>query len=66
MNRLVVEINRVVAPPVAVSADAVYIRAMEVVSDEVNEHGGRFSPDEFDRLCELIVDSPVLIAHDKR
>jgi len=63
---LVAEINRVVDPPVAVSVEDVFIRSMDVVSDEVNEHGGRFSPGEFGRLCELIVDSPVLIAHDKR
>ena len=63
---LVAEINRVVDPPVAVAASGVFIRAMEVISDEVNEHGGRFSPDEFARLCELIIDSPVLVAHDRR
>lgn len=63
---LIEEINRVIAPPVPVSGDAVFIRAMEVVSDEVNEHGGRFSTDEFGWLCELIIDSPVLVAHDKR
>jgi len=63
---LIEDINRVVDPPVPVSAEDVFIRSMDVVSDEVNEHGGRFSPDEFERLCELIVDSPVLIAHDKR
>jgi hypothetical protein len=63
---LAAEINRVVDPPVAVTAGNVFIRSMDVVSDEINEHGGRFSPDEFERLCELIVDSPVLVAHDKR
>ncbi len=63
---LVDGINRVIAPPVAVTEDSVFIRAMEVISDEVNEHGGRFSADEFARLCELIIDSPVLVAHDKR
>jgi len=66
LAELVAEINRVINPPVAVTGDGVFIRAMEVVSDQVNEHGGRFSPDEFGRLCELIIDSPVLIAHDKR
>jgi hypothetical protein len=63
---LVDEINRVIAPPVAVTEDSVFIRAMEVISDEINEHGGRFMQDEFARLCELIIDSPVLVAHDKR
>ncbi|MFC1476008.1 hypothetical protein ACFLQW_03300 [Candidatus Zixiibacteriota bacterium] len=62
---LIDEINRVIAPPVPVTAETVFIRAMEVVSDEVNEHGGRFAQDEFAGLCELIIDSPVLVAHDK-
>jgi len=63
---LIDEINRVIAPPVAVSAHTVFVRAMEVLSDEVNDHGGRFATEEFPRLCELLIDSPVLVAHDKR
>jgi hypothetical protein len=65
-NSLIDEINRVIAPPVPVGADTVFIRAMEVLSDEINDHGGRFAADEFPRLCELLIDSPVLVAHDKR
>ncbi len=60
------EINRVISPPVPVTPESIHIRAMEVVSDAINEHGGRFSADEFGQLCELIIDSPVLVAHDKR
>ncbi len=60
------EINQVIAPPVPVTAESIHIRAMEVVSDAINEHGGRFSADEFGKLCELIIDSPVLVAHNKR
>ncbi len=66
LSGLITEINRVIEPPVPVSTETVHLRAMEVISDEVNEHGGRFAVEEFTRLCELIVDSPVLIAHDKR
>ena len=58
-------INTNIKPPEKVTADTVYIRAMYIVSDEVNSYGGRFPDDEFDTLMNLIVDSPVLIGHKK-
>lgn len=62
---LVSLINSNVNPPTEVSADDVYIRAMYVVSDEVNSFGGRFGTNEHKRLCELLVDAPLLVGHRK-
>jgi hypothetical protein len=58
-------INRNVNPPSPVGPEHVHIRAMYVVSDEVNSFGGRFPPEEHDRLAELLVDSPVMVGHRK-
>ncbi|MDD4050775.1 MAG: hypothetical protein PHR28_02595 [candidate division Zixibacteria bacterium] len=60
---LVDEINRVVNPPKPVGADEVYIRAMYIVSDQVNSQGGRFAEEEIDRLTELLIDAPVMVGH---
>jgi hypothetical protein len=62
---LVELINRNVNPPTPLVADDVYIRAMYVVSDEVNSFGGRFPIEEHDRLVELLVDSSVMVGHRK-
>jgi hypothetical protein len=64
-NGLVELINRNVSPPTPVALDDVYVRAMYVVSDQVNSFGGRFPVDEHKRLSGLLVDSPVLIGHRK-
>lgn len=64
-NQIIDLINSNVNPPEAVSADEVYVRAMYIVSDEVNSFGGRFPSDELEHLRELIVDSPVLVGHRK-
>ena len=58
-------INRNINPPTPVTASDVFIRAMYVVSDEVNSFGGRFPPEEHSRLAELLVDSPVIVGHRK-
>lgn len=58
-------INNNISPPEKVTADNIYIRAMYIVSDEVNSFGGRFPADEFDSMMSLIIDSPVLIGHRK-
>ncbi|MFH1686755.1 MAG: hypothetical protein ABIE70_04450 [bacterium] len=58
-------INENVNPPVPVTAADVYVRAMYVVSDEVNSYGGRFPAEELPRLVELLVDSPVMVGHRK-
>jgi len=60
---LVDEINRAVHPPRPVKPEEVYIRAMYIVSDQVNSLGGRFADDELDRLSELLIDSPVMVGH---
>lgn len=64
-EELISTINEVIRPPQAVSAESVHIRAMFVVSDQVNSFGGRFPVEEHGRLCELLVDSPVLVGHRK-
>jgi len=62
---LVRRINGNVNPPQTVTVDDVHIRAMYVVSDEINSFGGCFPSDEHPRLAELLVDSPVLVGHRK-
>lgn len=58
-------INSNVNPPNPLTVDEVIIRAMYVVSDEVNSFGGRFPTEEHARLVELLVDSPVMVGHRK-
>ena len=62
---LVKMINENVSPPVAVTATDVHVRAMHIVSDEVNSYGGRFPAEELPRLAELMIDSPVMVGHRK-
>lgn len=65
-ERLAALINERVRPPAPLSLDLLHIRALRVVSDGINDLGGCFPRDEHARLCELLVDSPVLIGHDHR
>lgn len=65
LQELVSLINSSINPPTPVTESDVYIRAMLVVSDEVNSFGGRFPSDELPRLAELLIDSPVLVGHRK-
>ena len=58
-------INSNISPPEAVGEDDVYIRAMYIVSDQVNSFGGCFPVDEHEKLCELLIDSPVMVGHQK-
>lgn len=62
---LVSLINSNVKPPEEISAGDVYIRAMYVVSDEVNSFGGRFPADELENVARLLIDSPVMVGHRK-
>lgn len=59
------EINDVINPPTNVSADDIYVRAIYLVSDQINSYGGRFPKNELSNLCHLIIDSPVLVGHNK-
>ena len=58
-------INENIKPPDAVGPGDVFVRAMYVVSDEINSFGGRFPAEEHSRLAALLIDSPVLIGHRK-
>lgn len=58
-------INRNIKPPEPLTAEAVHIRAMYIVSDQVNSCGGIFPADEHALLRELLIDSPVLVGHRK-
>ena len=62
---LIEEINRSIQPPRPVGAGDVHIRAMYIVSDQVNGQGGRFADEELDRLTTLLVDSPVMVGHQR-
>ena len=58
-------INSNISPPEGVKESDVYIRAMYIVSDQVNSFGGCFPVDEHEKLCELLIDSPVMVGHRK-
>ena len=62
---LVFLINARIKPPLPVKKEDVYIRAMYLVSDQVNSFGGCFPLEEHPKLAELLVDSPVLVGHSK-
>jgi|GEM_PF-1710638 len=62
---LVSLINARIKPPVPVTSDDVFIRAMYLVSDQVNSYGGKFPLDEQKRITELVIDAPVLMGHNK-
>jgi hypothetical protein len=65
LNFLAEQINRNVNPPRRATADNVNIRVMYLLNDLVNAHGGRFRNADLQNLCRLIIDTPVLIGHDK-
>ena len=62
---LVFLINTRIKPPLPVKKEDIYIRAMYLVSDQVNSFGGCFPLEEHPRLAKLLVDSPVLVGHSK-
>lgn len=62
---LIEQINRAVKPPQAANAENINIRAMYIVNDLVNSHGGRFRREDLSRICELLADSPVLVGHNR-
>ncbi len=64
-NNLIAEINCVIAPPKPLKATDVYVRAMLLVSDARNQHGGKFPLEELQRITELVIDTPVLVGHRK-
>lgn len=64
-DSVVALINERIRPPLPVAAGDIHVRSLRLISDEVNSHGGRFPSDEHERLCDLIIDSPVLIGHDR-
>jgi hypothetical protein len=59
------KINCVIKPPRLATVDNVNIRAMYVVNDLVNSHGGQFRREDLSKLCELMADTPVLIGHNR-
>ncbi|UCC79012.1 MAG: hypothetical protein JSW64_12140 [Candidatus Zixiibacteriota bacterium] len=62
---LINRINEVIKPPRLATENNVNIRAMYLLNDLVNSHGGRFERDELSALCELILDTPVMIGHNR-
>lgn len=64
-DELIFLINSIIKPPVKVKKDDVYIRAMFLISDQVNSYGGCFPSDEHEDLAKLLIDSPVLAGHAK-
>jgi hypothetical protein len=65
LDFLAEQINRNINPPRRATADNVNIRVMYLLNDLVNAHGGRFRKTDLSNLCRLIVDTPVLIGHDR-
>ncbi len=62
---LIDKINSIIKPPKPATAENVNIRAMYVVNDMINSHGGRFRREDLSKLCELIADTPVLVGHNR-
>jgi hypothetical protein len=62
---LIDKINENIRPPEEITPDDIYIRAMYLVSDQVNSYGGRFPIDEHDCIIKHLIDCPVLIGHRK-
>jgi len=58
-------INSVIEPPKQLEADDVFVRALALVSDARNQHGGKFPVEELQRVAELVIDTPVLVGHRK-
>jgi hypothetical protein len=64
-DELVFLINSRIKPPQPVTREEIYVRTMFLVSDEVNSYGGRFPSGELLNICELVIDSPVIVGHTK-
>ena len=62
---LIDRINDVIKPPRLATEDNVNIRAMYLLNDLVNSHGGRFERAELAALCQLLLDTPVMIGHNR-
>ena len=62
---LINRINDSIKPPRKATPDNVNIRVMYIVNDRVNSHGGRFRRADLLQMCRLIVDTPVLIGHNR-
>jgi len=62
---LIDKINEIIRPPRAATETNVNIRAMYLLNDLVNSHGGRFDREELSVLRELILDTPVMIGHNR-
>ncbi len=62
---LIERINDVIKPPRPATENNVNIRAMYLLNDLVNSHGGRFERDELLALCKLMLDTPVMIGHNR-
>ncbi len=65
LDVLVQKINDNITPPGPLNCNSVHIRAMYIVSEDVNSFGGRFPAEEHARLAELMIDSPVMVGHRK-
>ena len=64
-GELMALINQRIKPPILLRSEDVHIRSLRLISDEVNDHGGRFPVEEYGPLCALLIDTPVLIGHDR-
>ncbi len=62
---LISRINERIKPPKPATGDNVNIRAMYLVNDRVNSHGGRFNEAGLSRICAMIPDTPILVGHNR-
>jgi hypothetical protein len=65
IKELIAILNENIDPPNLISEKDIYIRAMHIVSEEINSYGGMFPIEEMNRLTGLLVNSPVLVGHRK-
>jgi hypothetical protein len=64
LDHLIQILNQNIKPLKTAAPENVNIRAMYIVNDRVNSHGGRFHIDDLEKLAILLIDTPVLIGHD--
>ncbi len=65
IDNLLEILNNNIMPSEKLKAEDVHIRCMYIVSEELNSYGGKFPLEELYKIKDKIIDSPVLVGHQK-
>lgn len=65
IEELIKMLNAQIKPPQSLTAEEVNIRVMYLVSDAINSYGGCFPGESLEQVKNLVIDSPVLVGHQK-